>query len=36
MSIQLGRKPSVIDDFHAGKIIILVDDIDRENEGNLV
>ncbi|MCJ7729781.1 MAG: 3,4-dihydroxy-2-butanone-4-phosphate synthase [Sedimentisphaerales bacterium] len=35
MSIQVGRMPSAIDDLHAGKIIILVDDIDRENEGNL-
>jgi 3,4-dihydroxy-2-butanone 4-phosphate synthase len=36
MSIQLGRMPSVIDDFHAGKIIILIDDIDRKNEGKPV
>jgi 3,4-dihydroxy-2-butanone 4-phosphate synthase len=28
--------PSVIDDLHAGKIFVLVDDTGRENEGNLV
>jgi 3,4-dihydroxy-2-butanone 4-phosphate synthase len=36
MSIQVGWMPSVIDDLHAGKIIVLVGDEDRENKGDLV
>jgi len=36
MSTQVGWKPSVIDDLHAVKIIVPVDDEDRENEGNLI
>src|ERR687895_2211020 len=28
--------PEVLDDLHAGKMVVLVDDEDRENEGDLV
>jgi 3,4-dihydroxy 2-butanone 4-phosphate synthase/GTP cyclohydrolase II len=36
MTIQLSQIPDVLDDLRAGKIIVLVDDEDRENEGDLV
>jgi 3,4-dihydroxy 2-butanone 4-phosphate synthase / GTP cyclohydrolase II len=36
MSVQFSQIPEVLDDLRAGKIIVLVDDEDRENEGDLV
>jgi 3,4-dihydroxy 2-butanone 4-phosphate synthase / GTP cyclohydrolase II len=36
MAIQFSQIPDVLDDLRAGKIIVLVDDEDRENEGDLV
>jgi 3,4-dihydroxy 2-butanone 4-phosphate synthase/GTP cyclohydrolase II len=36
MPIQFSQIPDVLDDLRAGKIIVLVDDEDRENEGDLV
>jgi 3,4-dihydroxy 2-butanone 4-phosphate synthase/GTP cyclohydrolase II len=36
MSVQFSQIPEVLDELRAGKIIVLVDDEDRENEGDLV
>jgi len=36
MPVQFSQIPEVLDDLRAGKIIVLVDDEDRENEGDLV
>ena len=36
MSVNFSQIPEVIDELRAGKMIILVDDEDRENEGDLV
>ena len=36
MPIQFSPIPEVLDDLRAGKMIVLVDDEDRENEGDLV
>lgn len=36
MPIQFSSIPEVLDDLRAGKMIVLVDDEDRENEGDLV
>ena len=35
-SVQLASIPAVLEDLKAGKMIVLVDDEDRENEGDLV
>jgi len=34
--MELSGIPEVLDDIRAGKMIVLVDDEDRENEGDLV
>ncbi len=36
MSVNFSQIPEVLDELRAGKMIILVDDEDRENEGDLV
>jgi 3,4-dihydroxy 2-butanone 4-phosphate synthase/GTP cyclohydrolase II len=36
MTVQFSRISDVLDDLRAGKMIVLVDDEDRENEGDLV
>jgi len=36
MSVQFSQVPEILDELRAGKIIVLVDDEDRENEGDLV
>jgi 3,4-dihydroxy 2-butanone 4-phosphate synthase/GTP cyclohydrolase II len=36
MPVQFSQIPEVLDDLRTGKIIVLVDDEDRENEGDLV
>lgn len=36
MPIQFSQIPEVLDDLRAGKMIVLVDDEDRENEGDLI
>jgi 3,4-dihydroxy 2-butanone 4-phosphate synthase/GTP cyclohydrolase II len=36
MTIEFSQIPEVLDDLRAGKMIVLVDDEDRENEGDLV
>jgi 3,4-dihydroxy 2-butanone 4-phosphate synthase/GTP cyclohydrolase II len=36
MSVQFSQIPDILDELRAGKIIVLVDDEDRENEGDLV
>jgi 3,4-dihydroxy 2-butanone 4-phosphate synthase/GTP cyclohydrolase II len=36
MSVQFSQIPEILDELRAGKIIVLVDDEDRENEGDLV
>ena len=35
-AIQLASIPEALEDLKAGKMIVLVDDEDRENEGDLV
>ena len=34
--MPLNTTPEIIDDIRAGKMVILMDDEDRENEGDLV
>lgn len=36
MTVQFSQIPEVLDELRAGKMIVLVDDEDRENEGDLV
>jgi 3,4-dihydroxy 2-butanone 4-phosphate synthase/GTP cyclohydrolase II len=36
MTVQFSQIPQILDELRAGKIIVLVDDEDRENEGDLV
>lgn len=36
MSVKFSEIPGVLEDLKQGKMIVLVDDEDRENEGDLV
>ncbi|MBN2019824.1 MAG: bifunctional 3,4-dihydroxy-2-butanone-4-phosphate synthase/GTP cyclohydrolase II [Sedimentisphaerales bacterium] len=36
MTVKFSQIPEVLDDLRAGKMVVLVDDEDRENEGDLV
>ena len=34
--IQFSSIPEAVDDIHNGKMVVVVDDADRENEGDLI
>jgi len=36
MTVQFSQIPEILDELRAGKIIVLVDDEDRENEEDIV